>query len=111
VSRSDDGRAIAAARRVWDIAGIALDQDEFWGAEDSVAVAWQGGLPVGAGRIVKLEGNARIENVFVLEEMRGRGVGRSLASTIAARRCDTHARHHLRERRPFRTRFLFCPRV
>ncbi len=82
VSHPDDGQAVAAARRVWDTAGIRLDKDDAWGAEDCVVVAWQGGLPVGAGRMVKSEGNARIENVFVLEEMRGRGVGRSLVQSL-----------------------------
>eukprot|EP00171_Calliarthron_tuberculosum_P009395 IDg9395t1 len=82
VSRSDDAAALAAAKRVWAAATtepslITDDYDEM-GADDCVAVAWAGGLPVGAGRVITAGGNARIERVFVLPAWRARGTGRTL---------------------------------
>lgn len=82
VSHFDDQQAITAANTVWATAGLKLQTEESLGAEDCVVVARQGGIPVGAGRMVKSEGNARIERIFVLDEMRGRGVGRSLVQSL-----------------------------
>lgn len=89
VSRSDDAAALAAAQRVWaealDEFGIpTLDEDATreLGAHDSVAVAWLGGQPVGAGRVIEESGNARLELVYVLSAWRGQGAGRALADAL-----------------------------
>lgn len=87
VSRADDVAAMAAAERVWaagaaELGPLSEDEEEELGADDCIAVAWAGGLPVGAGRVIMTGGNASIERLYVLPSYRGQGAGRALVGAL-----------------------------
>jgi predicted GNAT family N-acyltransferase len=61
----------------------AIDAD----GEDEHAtqfLAWASGVPIGTARLRVIDGTAKAERVAVLDDFRGRGVGRALMNVVEA---------------------------
>lgn len=105
VSPASDAAEVTAAEGVWSAAGDASDfvADRAQWAQDAgafvcVARTYADDHPVGAGRVVRDGGNARLELVRVTSDVRRRGVGRRVVNALLSATTDAPGAVYARAR-------------